>query len=148
MSVSKKPGQTTVVIQYYSLSWFFETDVRSKMCMLTYHSDYRCQITVESKIVYIIKAPRIVRILTSMIFSGSPKQYYQRTPCVIVLLLISQGSVVAEDDDPWSAKRSGFQRSRSLDVTMMDTLSKYGGGSQSGYVHRLYCKCLRSLISL
>ena len=43
--------------------------------------------------------------------------------------------MVAEDDDPWSAKRSGFQRSRSLDVTMMDTLSKYGGGSQSGYVH-------------
>ena len=45
--------------------------------------------------------------------------------------------MVAEDDDPWSAKRSGFQRSRSLDVTMMDTLSKYGGGSQSGYVHTL-----------
>ena len=45
--------------------------------------------------------------------------------------------MVAEDDDPWSAKRSGFQRSRSLDVTMMDTLSKYGGGSQSGYVLKL-----------
>ena len=40
MSVLKQPGQTTVVIQYYSLSWFFETDVRSKICMFTYHSDY------------------------------------------------------------------------------------------------------------
>lgn len=41
---------------------------------------------------------------------------------------LSRGASV-EDDDPWSNRRSGFQRSKSLDVSMMDTLSKYGGGS-------------------
>ena len=54
--------------------------------------------------------------------------------------------MVAEDDDPWSAKRSGFQRSRSLDVTMMDTLSKYGGGSQSGYVHHYVLRVLKTCL--
>ena len=41
---------------------------------------------------------------------------------------LSRGTSV-DDDDPWSSQRSGFQRSKSLDVSMMDTLSKYGGGS-------------------
>ena len=39
---------------------------------------------------------------------------------------ISRGQSVEADDDPWSARRaSAFNRSRSLDVNMMESTSKY-----------------------
>ena len=45
---------------------------------------------------------------------------------------LSRGASVAEDDDPWSARRSGFQRSRSLDVNMLESTSKYSASSSAG----------------
>ena len=43
---------------------------------------------------------------------------------------IARGASQEPDDDPWSARRSGFQRSRSLDVNMMESTSKYVPSNQ------------------